>query len=127
MVQSRRRRAFPRAAAHLRSFIREIFTKTIVVQRTSRSILIRRLLAIPQLGRYDRLISWSRSAGVWTPVNIANMSAEKRPAGASFGAGQIVKRQRSDNELGMANGAGNGALIQGVRLDYNIATEPAHG
>ncbi|KAK7544944.1 WD repeat-containing protein [Phyllosticta citribraziliensis] len=47
------------------------------------------------------------------------MSSEKRPAADSFGSNQLVKRQRSDAELGdqvaLANGtAQNGALIQAV-------------
>ncbi|KAJ9628741.1 hypothetical protein H2203_002643 [Taxawa tesnikishii (nom. ined.)] len=46
------------------------------------------------------------------------MSAEKRLASNSFGAGQIVKRQRSNDDMGsnaltVADGAQNGALIQG--------------
>ncbi|KAF2091027.1 putative U5 snRNP complex subunit [Saccharata proteae CBS 121410] len=47
------------------------------------------------------------------------MSSEKRPAGDSFGSSQLVKRQRSDANIGtdvaVVNGsAQNGALIQAV-------------
>lgn len=48
------------------------------------------------------------------------MSSEKRPAADSFGSSQLVKRQRSDANLGsnsvaLVNGtARNGALIQAV-------------
>ncbi|GAB7341796.1 hypothetical protein MBLNU457_g0124t1 [Dothideomycetes sp. NU457] len=41
------------------------------------------------------------------------MSSEKRAASSSFGSGQIVKRQRSDNELATRNGTSSSALIQG--------------
>ncbi|KAL0264520.1 hypothetical protein SLS55_000470 [Diplodia seriata] len=49
------------------------------------------------------------------------MSSEKRPAADSFGSNQLVKRQRSDNDLGNEvaitnSSAQNGALIQAVRL-----------
>lgn len=49
------------------------------------------------------------------------MSSEKRPAADSFGSNQLVKRQRSDNDLGnqvaITNGSSqNGALIQAVCL-----------
>ncbi|OJD35851.1 u5 snrnp complex [Diplodia corticola] len=47
------------------------------------------------------------------------MSSEKRPAADSFGSNQLVKRQRSDNDLGNEvaitnSSAHNGALIQAV-------------
>jgi hypothetical protein len=49
------------------------------------------------------------------------MSAEKRAASESFGNAQIVKRKKSDSNLGsevaVVNGsAQNGALIQAVRM-----------
>lgn len=47
------------------------------------------------------------------------MSAEKRPATDGFGSTQMVKRQKSDNNLSssvaVVNGGGqNGALVQSV-------------
>ncbi len=49
------------------------------------------------------------------------MSAEKRSASNSFGTSQLVKRQKSNADLGANSAvavtnsnAGNGALIQGV-------------
>lgn len=47
------------------------------------------------------------------------MSGEKRAASESFGSTQLVKRQRSEADLNggaltRTNGAGGGALIQGV-------------
>ena len=59
------------------------------------------------------------------PVSIplANMSREKRPAADAFGSSQLVKRAKSDANLGESNAvavvngtAQNGALIQGVCL-----------
>lgn len=49
------------------------------------------------------------------------MSGEKRPASASFGSTQLVKRQKSDanlngGALARTNGGNSGALIQGVSL-----------
>ena len=56
------------------------------------------------------------------------MSAEKRPASDAFGSSQmVVKRQKSDANLGRGNAialsngsAGNGALIQAVRVWLNF-------
>jgi hypothetical protein len=47
------------------------------------------------------------------------MASEKRPTPPSFGTSQLVKRQKSDANLGgsavaVINGAQNGALIQAV-------------
>ncbi|GAM87392.1 hypothetical protein ANO11243_054160 [Dothideomycetidae sp. 11243] len=39
--------------------------------------------------------------------------AEKRAASSSFGSSQLVKRQRSDNDLSHANGSSSNALIRG--------------
>jgi Prp8 binding protein len=56
-------------------------------------------------------------------IFFAGMAAEKRPAADVFGSSQLVKRQKSDANLGgssavvLANGTGqNGALVQGVSL-----------
>lgn len=57
------------------------------------------------------------------------MSSEKRPAADSFGSSQLVKRQRSDANLGgnsvaLANGtARNGALIQAVSY-HRVVAQP---
>lgn len=53
------------------------------------------------------------------------MSGEKRPASASFGSAQLVKRQKSDanlndGALARTNGSGGGALIQGVSPSTTI-------
>ena len=53
------------------------------------------------------------------------MSGEKRPASASFGTTQLVKRQKSDSNLNdgalsRTNGSSSGALIHGVSLPNRI-------
>lgn len=54
-------------------------------------------------------------------ISPVTMSGEKRPASASFGTTQLVKRQRSEADmnngaLAKTNGANSGALVQGVSL-----------
>ena len=58
------------------------------------------------------------------------MSGEKRPAAESFGSTQLVKRQRSDANLNgsavaRTNGAGGGALVQGVSLSTTVSCNKA--
>ena len=58
------------------------------------------------------------------------MSGEKRPAAESFGSTQLVKRQRSDANLNgsavaRTNGAGSGALVQGVSLSTLVSCTKA--
>ena len=61
-------------------------------------------------------------------LDLTVMSGEKRPASASFGSTQLVKRQKSDSNLqdgtvARLNGSNGGALIHGVSLPLCIREE----
>ena len=56
------------------------------------------------------------------------MSGEKRAAAASFGTSQLVKRQKSDANVGdgtvaRVNGSGSGALVKGVSSSMSSGSD----